>query len=266
MLMRFDLITLFPEMFVAVRDSGISGRAHAHGLWSLVTWNPRDFTQDVHRTVDDRPYGGGPGMVMMAEPLSRAVAAAREARLRAGADPEDRPPPVVLLSPVGDVHTQQRAQAWASHSGAILVCGRYEGIDQRFIDRCVDQQISLGDFVLSGGELGAMVLIDSVVRLLPGALHDAESAVQDSFSPTLDGLLDSPHYTRPETWAGTSVPAPLLSGHHAHIAAWRRRQSLELTVVRRPDLIEAARRAGSLGPDDEAVLAGVPGATVPPSL
>ncbi|CAM5190287.1 tRNA (guanine-N(1)-)-methyltransferase OS=Castellaniella defragrans OX=75697 GN=trmD PE=3 SV=1 [Castellaniella defragrans] len=252
--MRFDLITLFPDMFAAVRDQGISGRAHAGGLWSLVTWNPRDFTHDVHRTVDDRPYGGGPGMVMMAEPLAQAVEAARAARAQAGADEPDRPAPVVLLSPVGAVHTQQRAQDWAAGTGAILLCGRYEGVDQRFIDHYVDVQVSVGDFVLSGGELGAMVLIDSAVRLLPGALHDAESAVQDSFSPALDGLLDSPHYTRPEVWREEAVPAPLLSGHHAHIAEWRRRQSLILTAARRPDLIEAAREKGELSAGDESVL------------
>lgn len=255
--MRFDLITLFPEMFAAVRDSGISGRAYSHGLWSLATWNPREYTHDVHRTVDDRPYGGGPGMVMMAEPLALAVAAARAARQQAEADPVGRPAPVVLLSPVGSVHTQAQAQSWAIGSGAILICGRYEGLDQRFIDRCVDRQVSLGDFVLSGGELGAMVLIDSVVRLLPGALHDAESAEQDSFSPTLDGLLDSPHYTRPEVWDGATVPTPLLSGHHARIAAWRREQSLRLTAAQRPDLIAAARRAGLLDAADEALLAGL---------
>ena len=252
MAVRFDLITLFPEMFAAVRDQGITGRAHAHGLWSLVTWNPRDFTHDVHRTVDDRPYGGGPGMVMMAEPLAQAVQAARQDRLQAGIDEPDVP--VVLLSPVGRVHTQQAAQAWALSTGAILVCGRYEGVDQRFIDHQVTVQVSLGDFVLSGGELGAMVLIDSVVRLLPGALHDAESAVQDSFSPRLDGLLDSPHYTRPEVWREAGVPAPLLSGHHAHIAAWRREQSLALTAAHRPDLIEAVRQSGHLEVADEQIL------------
>ncbi|HEX7387919.1 MAG TPA: tRNA (guanosine(37)-N1)-methyltransferase TrmD [Castellaniella sp.] len=252
--MRFDLITLFPPMFAAVRDLGITGRAHAHGLWSLVTWNPRDFTHDLHRTVDDRPYGGGPGMVMMAEPLAQAVEAARLARLEAGADAEGASAPVVLLSPVGHVHTQAAAQAWSQGTGAILICGRYEGVDQRFIDRYVTQQVSLGDFVLSGGELGAMVLLDSVVRLLPGALHDAESAVQDSFSPTLDGLLDSPHYTRPEVWREDPVPAPLLSGHHAHIAAWRRERSLALTATHRPDLIEAARDSGRLSAGDERLL------------
>src|SRR5690606_24221398 len=200
--MRFDLITLFPEMFAAVRDQGVSGRAHARGIWSLVTWNPRDFTTDVHRTVDERPYGGGPGMVMLAEPLSQAVEAARAARLQAGAGTPEAPAPVVLLSPAGRTHDQAGARRWADGTGAILICGRYEGVDQRFIDRCVDEEISLGDFVLSGGELGAMVLMDSVVRLLPGVLHDAESAVQDSFNPALDGLLDSPHYTRPEVWRG----------------------------------------------------------------
>ena len=253
--MRFDLITLFPEMFAAVRDQGVSGRAHARGLWTLETWNPRDFTTDVHRTVDDRPYGGGPGMVMLAEPLALAVDAARQARLQAGADPADAPAPVVLLSPAGRTHDQGAAQRWADSSGAILICGRYEGIDQRFIDHYVDREVSLGDFVLSGGELGAMVLMDSVVRLLPGVLHDAESAVQDSFNPALSGLLDSPHYTRPEIWRGAAVPEALLSGHHARIAVWRREQSLALTAARRPDLIDRARTAGDLDSRDERVLA-----------
>jgi tRNA (guanine37-N1)-methyltransferase len=256
--MRFDLITLFPEMFAAVRDQGVCGRALERGLWSLVAWNPRDRTTDVHRTVDDRPYGGGPGMVMMAEPLALTVEAVRADRGRAGVDPEGRPAPVVLLSPAGPVHDQARARQWAQGSGAILICGRYEGIDQRFIDRYVDQEVSLGDFVLSGGELGAMVLIDSVVRLLPGVLHDARSAEQDSFNPALSGLLDSPHYTRPEVWRGVEVPAPLLSGHHERIAQWRRACSLRLTAERRPDLIGSARRAGYLDARDEAVLAEVP--------
>lgn len=252
--MRFDLITLFPEMFAAIRDQGVSGRAHQRGLWSLHLWNPRDFTSDVHRTVDDRPFGGGPGMVMMAEPLALAVDAVRVARQQAAADPDGRPAPVVLLSPAGPVHRQAQARAWAEGSGAILVCGRYEGVDQRFIDRCVDLEVSLGDFVLSGGELGAMVLIDSVVRLLPGVLHDAQSAEQDSFNPALTGLLDSPHYTRPEVWKGSAVPDVLLSGHHARIAAWRRLQSLRLTAERRPDLIDQARQTGGLDTSDEAAL------------
>ncbi len=252
--MRFDLITLFPEMFAAVRDLGVSGRAHARGIWSLETWNPRDFTTDVHRTVDDRPYGGGPGMVMLAEPLALAVEAVRAARLRAGVDAPDASAPVVLLSPAGRTHDQARARRWADGSGAILICGRYEGIDQRFIDRYVDEEVSLGDFVLSGGELGAMVLMDSVVRLLPGVLHDAESAEQDSFNPALSGLLDSPHYTRPEVWRGDAVPEPLLSGHHARIAVWRREQSLALTASRRPDLIDRARASGALDARDERAL------------
>lgn len=252
--MRFDLITLFPEMFSAICDQGVSGRAHQRGLWSLHAWNPRDFTNDVHRTVDDRPFGGGPGMVMMAEPLAQAVRAVRDARRQTGADPEGQPAPVVLLSPAGQTHHQTLARQWAGGTGAILVCGRYEGIDQRFIDCYVDLEVSLGDFVLSGGELGAMVLIDSVVRLLPGVLHDAESAEQDSFNPALTGLLDSPHYTRPEIWSGIAAPETLLSGHHVRIAAWRRRQSLMLTAARRPDLIEQARREGGLTAQDEAIM------------
>lgn len=251
--MRFDLITLFPEMFAAVRDQGVTGRAHARGTWSLGLWNPRDFTEDVHRTVDDRPYGGGPGMVMMAEPLVRAVNAAQAARAQEAADVTAAP--VVLLSPTGRRFDQAAAQAWSQSAGAIFICGRYEGVDQRFIDHHVTHEISLGDYVLSGGELGAMVIMDSIVRLLPGVLHDAQSAEQDSFNPALTGLLDSPHYTRPEVWGEQIVPAELLSGHHAQIARWRRQQSLSLTAARRPDLILAARARGELSKDDEAWLA-----------
>lgn len=251
--MRFDLITLFPEMFAAVRDQGVTGRAHARGIWSSGLWNPRDFTEDVHRTVDDRPYGGGPGMVMMAEPLTRALSAAREERARQR--PAASPAPVILLSPTGRRFDQAAAQTWSQSDGAVVICGRYEGVDQRFIDHHVTHEISLGDYVLSGGELGAMVIIDSIVRLLPGVLHDAQSAEQDSFNPALTGLLDSPHYTRPEVWGERAVPAELLSGHHAQIARWRRHQSLSLTAARRPDLIEAARARGELSKDDEAWLA-----------
>lgn len=244
--MRFDLITLFPEMFSALKDQGVNGRAHGRGLWSLGLWNPRDYTQDVHRTVDDRPYGGGPGMVMMAEPLARAVRAAREARRAILPDESPDQVPVVLLSPAGQRHDQARARQWAASTGAILICGRYEGVDQRFIDRYVTHELSLGDYVLSGGELAAMVVMDSVLRLLPGVLNDAQSAEQDSFNPALSGLLDSPHYTRPELWQGMAVPEVLLSGHHAQIAEWRRQRSIELTAARRPDLLQAAAASDTI--------------------
>lgn len=246
--MRFDVITLFPDMFDALRDQGVNGRAHQKGIWSLATWNPRDFTHDVHRTVDDRPYGGGPGMVMLAEPLAQAVQAAHKARPQADA-------PVILMSPTGRRFDQRAAQALADGPGAILVCGRYEGIDQRFIDRYVTDEISLGDFVLSGGEIAAQAIIDSVVRLLPGVLNDGQSALQDSFHDCLTGLLDSPHYTRPETYDDETVPQALLSGHHANIALWRRQQSLALTLRRRPDLIAQARQQGLLSKADESFLA-----------
>jgi tRNA (guanine37-N1)-methyltransferase len=248
--MRFDVVSLFPEMFDAVREHGVSGRAHRLCRWSLSLWNPRDFTHDVHRTVDDRPYGGGPGMVMLAEPLEQAVAAAKAQR-----GVHDESAPVVLLSPAGNRFDQAMAEKMASSSGAILICGRYEGVDQRFVERCVTDEVSIGDYVLSGGEIPAMVMIDSVVRLLPGVLHDDRSADQDSFNAALTGLLDSPHYTRPEHYRGLTVPPELLSGHHLNITAWRRRQSLALTARRRPDLIEGARRAGLLSRSDEQFLA-----------
>lgn len=255
--MRFDVISLFPDMFSVVRDMGVTGRAHKQGLWSLALWNPRDFTHDVHRTVDDRPYGGGPGMVMMAEPLERAVnaakAAARTAAAQAGQD-ADHDIPVILMSPTGKRFDQARAQELAQGEGAVLICGRYEGVDQRFIDRCVTHEVSMGDFVLSGGEIAALAIMDSAVRLVPGALNDAESALQDSFNTALTGLLDSPHYTRPEQYEGVSVPPELMSGHHENIALWRRRQSLALTAARRPDLIESARQAGLLSRADEKFL------------
>jgi len=248
---RFDLITLFPELFAAVRDWGVSGRAHQQGVWALHTWNPRDFTHDVHRTVDARPYGGGPGMVMLAEPLEQAVEAARAARALVQSIPSV---PVILMSPTGRRFDQAAAQTLAAGDGAILVCGRYEGVDQRFIERCVTDEISLGDFVLSGGEPAALAIIDSVVRLLPGVLNDAQSAVEDSFGAQLSGLLDSPHYTRPPEYAAMAVPAVLQSGNHARIAQWRRAQSLRLTQARRPDLIAQARAQGRLTQADEAVL------------
>jgi len=250
--MRFDVLTLFPEMFDAVRAQGVTGRARVQGIWSLALWNPRDYTCDVHRTVDDRPYGGGPGMVMMAEPLEKALSAARAQRLAAGGDAAE--PPVILMSPTGRRFDQERAGQLVASRGAILICGRYEGVDQRFIDRCVTEEVSMGDFVLSGGEIPAMAMMDSAVRLLPGVLNDAESALQDSFNVAVTGLLDSPHYTRPEEYLDQAVPAELLSGHHANIAVWRRRQSLRLTALRRPDLIGRARARGLLSPQDEQFL------------
>jgi tRNA (guanine37-N1)-methyltransferase len=249
--MRVDAITLFPDMFSSVRDAGVTGRAHKQGIWSLHTWNPRDYTTDTHRTVDDRPYGGGPGMVMMAEPLIQAVSAIREERIRQ-AQPDA---PVVLLSPTGKPFTQSQANVLAtSTAGVTFVCGRYEGIDQRFINQYVDDQWSLGDFVLSGGEIAAMAMIDAAVRLMPGTLNHGESSMQDSFQDSLSGLLDSPHFTRPETLIGLTVPDVLMSGNHAHIARWRREQSLKLTLEKRPELLEQARARGLLTVADERFL------------
>lgn len=247
--MRFDVVSLFPEMFSVVRDQGVTGRAHAQSIWSLRTWNPRDYTQDVHKTVDDRPYGGGPGMVMLAHPLECAVEDARSDRRGVST-------PVILMSPTGEPFTQRHAQELTCGDGAILVCGRYEGVDQRFIDRCVTHEISLGDFVMSGGEIAALAIIDAVVRLLPGVLGHNQSALQDSFNESLTGLLDSPHYTRPDSYQGVPVPDVLLSGNHANISVWRRQQSLRLTLERRPDLLEHARKAGLLTRADEDFLAG----------
>lgn len=226
MSIAFDVITLFPEMFVAVADYGITRRAREQGLWRLSLRNPRDFAVDNYRTVDDRPYGGGPGMVMLAEPLEKAIAAARASQPGAK---------VICLSPQGRPLSHERVLELAQEAGAILLCGRYEGIDERLVGRCVDEEISLGDFVLSGGEIAAMALIDAVVRQLPGALNDADSAVEDSFAA---GLLDCPHYTRPEVYQGLPVPPVLLSGHHAEIRRWRLKQALGRTWLRRPELIE----------------------------
>jgi tRNA (guanine37-N1)-methyltransferase len=237
--MRFDVVTLFPAMFAAVTEHGITRRAYEQGLWSLVCWNPRDFTADAHRSVDDRPYGGGPGMVMLAEPLAQAVTAARA---------DGGAARVIALAPNGVPLTDARVRRLAEQGGSVaLVCGRYEGIDDRFVEECVDEVVSVGDFVVSGGEVPAMALIDAVVRQLPGALKD-ESADEESFAT---GLLDGPHYTRPEVWRGRAVPPVLMSGHHADIARWRRRQALALTQARRPDLIDRARAAGRLSADDE---------------
>lgn len=248
--MRFDVITLFPELFTAVSDAGVTGRAHRQGIWALNTWNPRAYTHDVHHTVDDRPYGGGPGMVMLSQPLESALNAARKHQESV----EGTRLPVILMSPAGRRFDQNVAQEFVQRPGAILLCGRYEGIDQRFIDQYVDEELSLGDFVLSGGEIAAMAVIDAVIRLLPDVLHTADSAIQDSFQDSLSGLLDSPHYTRPECFNGVPVPAVLASGHHKNIARWRREASLRLTASRRPDLIQTAREKGWLTREDEAFL------------
>ena len=224
---RFDVVTLFPGMFAAVSESGITRRALENGLWTLALWNPRDFTADNHRSVDDRPYGGGPGMVMLAEPLEKAIVAAKAAA-QGGSK-------VIHLSPQGAVMDHRKVMALSKESRLVLLCGRYEGVDERLIRRRVDEELSIGDYVLSGGELAAMVLIDAVVRQLPGALGDGQSAEQDSF---VNGLLDCPQYTRPEMVAGEAVPPVLLSGHHAQIERWRLKQSLGRTWLRRPELLE----------------------------
>lgn len=232
MALRFDVITLFPEMFSAITESGITRRALSRQLWQLSCWNPRDCASDVHRTIDDRPYGGGPGMVMMAEPLECAIMAAKEAAVKVGACDTAK---VIYLSPQGAPINQQRVSELAVGPGAILLCGRYEGVDERLIRRVVDEELSLGDFVLSGGEIAAMALMDACVRLLPEALNDEFSALEDSFT---NGLLDWPHYTRPELYQGCDIPKVLLSGNHEKIRRWRLKQALGRTWQRRPDLLK----------------------------
>ena len=234
-MLQFDVVTLFPKMFDAVTESGITGRARERRAYQFLPWNPRDFSANTHRTVDDRPYGGGPGMVMMAEPLDRAVYAARQRQISAGV----RKPKMVYLSPQGRRLTHEIVMSLAAEQGIVLLAGRYEGVDERVIARQIadgGDEISIGDYVLSGGELGAMVLMDSVIRQLPGVLGDAESAQQDSF---VNGLLDCPHYTRPEVYEGMAVPPVLMSGNHADIARWRLKQALGRTQQRRPDLLAA---------------------------
>lgn len=269
--MRFDILTLFPELFAPFFQTGVTRRAYlpceaagacvaqtaddgadaslpATGRMAVHLWNLRDYAQGNYRRVDDRPFGGGPGMVMMAEPLQRALDAIRASR------PDGQQVPVILFSPLGRRLDHGGVAQWADSAGAVLLCGRYEGLDQRFVDANVTHQISLGDFVLSGGELPAMALLDAVARLLPGVLNDSGSHQQDSFNPALSGLLDCPHYTRPEVWRGQSVPEVLLQGHHAQIQQWRRQQSLRLTQQHRPELLDAARAQGQLSRADEAVL------------
>lgn len=226
--MRIDVVTLFPQLVEAVAAHGVTGRAVERGLVGINTWNPRDYAPDPHRSVDDRPYGGGPGMVMRVGPLRAAIQAARAAR-----GSKSR---AIHLSPRGRPLNQGVARELAAGDGMIVVAGRYEGVDERLIELEIDEEWSIGDYVLSGGELAAMVLIDVVARLQPGALGDADSAEQDSFT---DGLLDHPHYTRPEIIEGLPVPRVLLQGNHAEIARWRRRQALGCTALRRPDLLAA---------------------------
>ncbi|MDL0430573.1 tRNA (guanosine(37)-N1)-methyltransferase TrmD [Marinobacter sp. TBZ242] len=225
--MWIGAVSLFPEMFSAVTDYGITGRAVREGLLTFRAWNPREFTHDRHRTVDDRPYGGGPGMLMKIQPLREAIHAAREAAPGKAC--------VVYLSPQGEPMDQRVVESLAAEENLVLVAGRYEGVDERLISTEVDREVSLGDFVLSGGELAAMAVIDAVTRLIPGALGHAQSAEQDSFA---DGLLDCPHYTRPEVYEGQAVPDVLLGGHHDQIRRWRLKQSLRRTRERRPDLLE----------------------------
>jgi len=246
--MRIQVITLFPEEFLPLVDLGVTGRAIREGIVDLQMLNPRDFAQDKHRSVDDRPYGGGPGMVMAVEPLLSTI---QHARMRAGQDScenEQQEAKVSLMSPQGKRLNQAAVRELANRGDLILVCGRYEGVDERLVEMAVDEEWSIGDYVLSGGELAAAVIIDAVVRLMPGVLGDEDSATQDSFG---DGLLDCPHYTRPETVDGKEVPAVLLSGDHQAIARWRRKQSLGRTWLRRPDLLEKA----TLASEDESLLA-----------
>ena len=232
MVRHYDVVTLFPEMFVALTRSGITRRAFEDGRCALTAWNPREYTHDVHRTVDDRPYGGGPGMVMLAGPLEMAIEAARERQLATGVSR----PRVIYLSPQGPVLTHRKVMQLVDEPGLVLLAGRYEGIDQRVIERRVDEELSIGDYVLSGGELAAMVLLDCLIRQLPGVLNDTRSAQQDSF---FNGLLDCPHYTRPEVYQGMAVPEVLLSGHHVRIERWRLEQALAKTARVRPDLLAA---------------------------
>ena len=244
--MRFDVITLLPELVEAVTQVGVTGRAATRGLIELHCWNPRDFTEDVHRTVDDRPYGGGPGMVMKAESLLKTIRAAREASLAT-----NKTAKVIYLSPQGKQLDQAAVRQMSANTdteqGLILLCGRYEGIDERIIELEVDEEWSIGDYVLSGGELGAMVIIDAVTRLLPNVLGHKDSAEQDSFT---DNLLDCEHFTRPEIVEGLQVPAVLKSGDHKAIAKWRRKQAIGRTSQRRPDLLQE----NSLSSEDKALL------------
>ena len=229
---EFDVVTLFPQMFDALTRNGVSGRAFENGRCRLQLWNPREFADDNYRSIDDRPYGGGPGMVMLVEPLEKAIQAAKNRQQHAGITNAT----VICFSPQGRLLEQSKVKELTEQRGLVLVAGRYEGIDERLISRAVDSEISIGDYVLSGGELPAMVLMDAIIRRLPEVLGDELSAVQDSFE---DGLLDFPHYTRPEVYEGMRVPAVLLSGNHREIERWRLKQALGRTFLNRPDLLSA---------------------------
>ena len=234
---RYGVITLFPEMFDAIADFGVTRRGLDEKAWEMKCWNPREFAVNAYKTIDDRPYGGGPGMVMMAEPLNAALDAATGQQMASGV----LRPKVVYVTPQAKPITDAGIRELANEDGLVLLCGRYEGIDERLIEARVDVEVSIGDYVLSGGELAAMVIIDAMVRLLPGVLGDGQSAAEDSFSPTRDGLLDHPQYTRPESWNGQAVPPVLMSGDHAKIQAWRRKQALERTQERRADLMQGQK-------------------------
>ncbi len=245
--MRFDVLTIFPEMFQAITQYGVTSRAFSKEILHLKTWNPRDFTSDPRKTVDDRAYGGGPGMVMMVGPLEAALQAVQNDI----ASSSNKQGPTVLMSPQGRVFNQDLAKELSQLEQITFVCGRYEAVDQRFIERNVDFELSIGDYVVSGGELPALVVMDSLIRLMPNVLGDANSAQQDSFS---EGLLDCPHYTRPENYENFLVPGVLLGGHHGRIEDWRRNEALIATQKSRPDLILAARKKGLLSKKDEKVL------------
>ena len=226
----FDVISLFPPMFDALTAHGVTRRALEQGLWNFRAWNPRDFTTDNYRTIDDRPYGGGPGMVMLAKPLVQAIGAARDRQRSLGI----AAPRVVYLSPQGPVLTHEKVMRYAAEPGLVLLAGRYEGVDERLLMQAVDEEVSIGDYVLSGGELPAMMLMDAILRQLPGVLGDAQSVQQESF---VHGLLDTPHFTRPEVYEGMAVPAVLMSGNHADIERWRRKQAIGRTWQKRPDML-----------------------------
>ena len=231
---HFDVITLFPEMFDAIADFGVTRRGLDEKAWALTCWNPREFATNAYKTIDDRPYGGGPGMVLMAEPLNAAI----DAALKGQAEKNVAATKVVYVTPQAKPITDKGIRELVAHDGLVFLCGRYEGVDERLIQSRVDLEVSIGDYVLSGGELAVMVLIDAMVRLMPGVLGDGQSAVEDSFSPSRDGLLDHPHFTRPENWNGVMVPPILMSGDHAKIEVWRRKEALMRSQLRRPELLE----------------------------